>query len=204
MTLWYLARAAGLMALVALSVATAIGAWTSGAPRRNGQKAPGGRHFLLQRLHLSAALTGLLLLVVHVVALVADAQSGISVSAAFIPMASAYRPLAVTAGVVTLYTMVFAAIVGASRGRLTVSAWAARRWRVLHGVAYLGWALAVVHGIFSGTDTVAGYVPVVYTSCVAVVLAAVSRRLRSQDDYEESTLSRSRRSSRELTTGASR
>lgn len=203
MTLWYIARAAGLMAMVVLSLSTALGAWTSGIRAgRNGRAL--SRKFTLQRVHLAAALTGLTLIVVHVLALVLDSQSGIWARAAIIPMTSAYRPIAVTAGVLALYTLVLVASVGAARGRLARSPRAARKWRMTHALAYVAWALAIGHGIFSGTDATSSWVVLLYAGCVAMVLGALSRRLRSEDEHDQTPLARARRANRSVTSGGIR
>jgi sulfoxide reductase heme-binding subunit YedZ len=203
MTLWYLARSAGLTAFAALSLATALGAWTSGEPRPGGASAL-SRRFLLQRVHLAAAVTGLALLVVHVAALIADAKSGVSASALVVPLAAAYRPVAVAVGALAMYAVVLVAVFGAARGRLAASAVASRRWRATHALAYVAWALALAHGLFAGTDTLSGKVPFLYAGCISLVAAAVSGRLWSEARHEERTLSTLRRRNRELTSGGVR
>jgi sulfoxide reductase heme-binding subunit YedZ len=135
---------------------------------------------------------------VHISSLVLDAKSGISASAVVIPMSSAYRPIAVTVGALALYTIGFVAAVGAVRGRLAATAVGARRWRLAHSAAYVGWALAVAHGLFAGTDSTTRPVILLNIACVSVVMAALSRRLWSQDAYDESALAGSRRTVSEL------
>ncbi len=115
MTLWYLARAAGLSALIALSMATVLGALAS---------VPGsalGRRVIVQYLHRAAAVVGLVILVGHITALVLDGKSGISLASVAIPFTSSYRPLAVGLGTIALYLFVLVSVMGAARGRMTTS-----------------------------------------------------------------------------------
>ncbi len=87
MTLWYLARAAGVMALIFFTVAASLGAL--GSSTRTPE-----RRFWLQYVHRSAAVTGLLLLLAHVVAVISDSNVNISASVIVWPFGSGYRPLA--------------------------------------------------------------------------------------------------------------
>lgn len=197
MTLWYLARAAGVMALLALTLSTALGAFTSGNRGRAGIAVIGRFH--LQRLHLGAAVTALTLLGLHLTALVVDANSGVSAQAVLVPLAASYRPLAVALGVLALYTIVGVSLLGAARGRMAASASLARRWRVLHGLAYGGWLLAIGHGITAGTDTTTQPMLWVYAGCVLTVGLAVVVRLFRESQHEESPLTSRRRSAGALT-----
>lgn len=199
--LWYLARAAGITALIALTLATAMGAWTSGSVRRSGQLP---RRVVFERVHRGAAVTGLGLLAVHVLSLVLDDQSGISAAATVTPLASGYRPLAVALGVVAMYALVFAAAIGAARGRMAVSPAATRHWRGLHAVAYLGWVLAIGHGVLAGTDAMSEPVLFVDAVCVLLVVGAWARRSRSEQGHEASTLTVARRQPPDVNSGVPR
>ena len=74
MTLWYIARASGIVALVAFTMATTLGALTSVRPAERG-RAANERRILAQYAHRSAAVTGLTLAAVHVTAIVLDTQA---------------------------------------------------------------------------------------------------------------------------------
>jgi len=195
MFLWYLARAAGITALIALSLATAMGAWSSGAARR---PTAVNRRVIFERVHRAAAVTGLGLLVVHVLSLVLDGKSGISAAATVIPMASGYRPFAVTLGVLAMYAVVFAAAVGAARGRMAASPAAARSWRALHATAYLGWLMAIGHGVLAGTDAGADPVLLIDLVCVLLVVGAWTRRWKSEQDHDSGSLATARRQARDV------
>ena len=171
MTLWYLARAGGLAAMVLLSVATACGAL--GSVRRGVPE----RRVIWQYLHRTAAMTGLLLVVGHVTAVVLDAKSHVSLEAVVVPLSSGYRPVAVALGVFAGYLFVFVALLGAARGRLAGSAGAVAAWRGLHAAAYLAWGLGVLHGFLAGTDSGQSWVRTLDLVVVGLVAAALLVRL---------------------------
>ena len=173
MTLWYTARGAGLAALMALSAATALGAFVS-MPSRNP-----ARRVVVQYAHLAAAVFGLALLAVHITAIVADGKAHVSVLGALIPFQSGYRPGSVAFGSVAAYLFLGVSALGLSRGRLARSPRAIRVWRGLHALAYLGWAAAMLHGFRSGTDVGAGWVDALFLICLVGVLAAITARLVS-------------------------
>ena len=192
MTLWYIARAAGLVALALLTLATALGAFAS--VRQPGDDASVHRmRFALQYLHRAAAATGVLLLVVHVATLVLDTKSGVNLRAVVIPFTSAYRPIAVTLGSFALLATVFTGLVGAARGRLATSVRATKMWRSLHLTAYAAWGLAMAHGFTAGTDTTYGPVLLGYVVALLVVGGSVVARVWSHRADQAGRLAEGRR-----------
>ena len=171
MTLWYLARAGGLAAMVLLSVATAFGAL--GSVRRGDPE----RRVVWQYLHRTAATTGLLLVIGHVTAVVLDAKSHMSLEAVLVPLTSGYRPVAVALGTLAAYLFVLVALLGAARGRLAASPGATAAWRGLHASAYLAWGLGVLHGFLAGTDSGAAWVRVLDVLVVSLVAGALLVRV---------------------------
>ena len=172
MTVWLLARAAGLTALVLLTMSTAVGALMGARiPAR-----PSSR-VVLQYVHRVAASLGLAVLGLHLVTILADPYAHVGAHGALIPFSSAYRPMWVGLGIIAGYTFVAAAVTGFLRGRIARSAKAAAMWRVLHGLAYGGWAMAMLHGIRSGSDTSVSWVRWLYAACFAAVAVAVATRV---------------------------
>jgi methionine sulfoxide reductase heme-binding subunit len=192
MTVWYVARASGIVALVAFTLATALGALTSGRPVATGRAAH-ERRILAQYAHRSAAVTGLALAAVHVIAIVLDAQAHVSAGQAVVPFTAGYRPVAVGLGTLALYLFVLTAIAGASRGRLAGSSGASGTWRVVHAAGYVGWALSIGHALYAGTDANRLWMVALALGSVALVLGALSLRLRSESDHAASYLVATRR-----------
>ncbi|GAA0595468.1 hypothetical protein HPO96_07625 [Kribbella sandramycini] len=145
MTLWYVARAAGVVAMIMFTVAAAVGILTSG------NRSP-ERRFWLQYVHRSAAVTGLVLLTAHVIAVIADANVDISPTVLLWPFGSGYRPFAMAVGALALYGVVLATLAGAARGRLAQYAAFAKYWRSIHIAASVGWLLSIGHALLAGTD----------------------------------------------------
>jgi sulfoxide reductase heme-binding subunit YedZ len=185
MTLWYVARAAGVMALVMFTVAASLG--TLGA----GSKQP-ERRFWLQNVHRSAAVTGLVLLATHVVAVMTDTYVSLSTSVLIWPLGAGYRPFAMLLGVLALYGLVLAALVGAARGRLARFEGIAKRWRSIHIAASLGWLLSIGHSLMAGTDRGTPWMLAITIGCLLAVGTSVAVRMRRQADQVSTPLSVSR------------
>jgi methionine sulfoxide reductase heme-binding subunit len=185
MTVWYLARAAGVMALVMFTVAASLGALGAGS------KHPEGR-FWLQYVHRSAAITGLALLATHVAAVIADPYASVSTSVLIWPLGAGYRPFAMLLGVLALYGLVLAALVGAARGRLARFEGFTKRWRLIHIAASLGWLLSIGHSLLAGTDRGTPWMLAITIGCVLAVGTSVAVRMRRQADHVSTRLSLAR------------
>lgn len=172
MTVWFLARSAGLTALVLLSVATGLGSMISARvpvdPRRR---------VVLQYVHRSAAGVGLAALGLHLTTILADSFAHVGVVAALVPFTAEYRPTWVGLGSIAAYTFALVGVTGFLRGRMAGSATGARIWRGVHLLAYAGWASAMLHGLRSGTDNSVTWVRWLYLGCLGVVIAGVGIRL---------------------------
>ena len=169
MMVWYIARGAGLSALVLLTLSTALGALISDRGR------PATR-VLVQYVHRVAGALGLGLLALHIGTILADPYAKVGVHGALVPLSSAYRSVWVGFGSVAAYTLLLIAVLGFARGRMASSPRAARVWRGVHALAYAGWGGAMLHGLKSGTDSSAGWVRWVYLACSAAVIGSVVAR----------------------------
>lgn len=191
MTLWYLARAAGVVMLVCFSTSVGLGALASVRVRAV-DAGSRERRLLIQYFHRAAAITGFLLIFVHVAALVTDGKSGVSVSGALIPLTAGYRPAAVALGSVAAYLFVFVALVGASRRYFAASAAGARTWRKLHALSYVAWSACVLHGLLSGTDAGKSWMRAITFGCVVAVALCVMVRFGSEIHARRGPLARGR------------
>jgi methionine sulfoxide reductase heme-binding subunit len=127
-------------------------------------------------VHRLTASLGLAALLAHVLAILADSFARVGWVGALVPFSSAYRPMWVGLGTLGVYTFLLVAAVGFARGRFAASALGARVWRGLHGLAYVGWSLAMLHGLNSGTDSGKHWVQALYIGCgVAVAGASIAR-----------------------------
>jgi sulfoxide reductase heme-binding subunit YedZ len=188
MTLWYLGRAAGIVSLVAFTLAVMLGA-TASTVGAHASDSEARRRLLQQYAHRAAAVVGLGTLVVHIGSLaVLDSQSGVGLRSVVIPVSSTYRPFAITLGALALWTVVFTTVVGGGRGRLAGSVSASRQWRRLHIAAYAGWALSIGHSLLAGTDAWMPWMLGLQSGGVAAVLVAFALRLTSHARYRRTSL----------------
>jgi sulfoxide reductase heme-binding subunit YedZ len=170
--MWYLERATGMVALIAFTAALVLGALATRMPRHPSASEL-DRRFLTQMAHRSVAVLGLLMLMTHTTLIVVDSYVDVSVSGALVPLTAGYRPLALGAGTLAVYTFIVVAVSGAMRGRLAGSPTAVRTWRAIHLSAYAGWALSMGHGIFAGSDTGAWWSTAIYVACGVAGLTAL-------------------------------
>ena len=173
MNVWFTARGAGLSALVLLTLSTCLGALVS----RRGPASAAGRRYLVQYLHRVFAGLGVTALLLHVSTILADPYAHVGWRGALIPFTSGYRPTWIALGSLAAYTFLFVAVLGLARGRMAASPSGARMWRGLHGLAYLGWAMAITHGFTSGTDSSVTWVRAIYVACLVAVLGSSAARL---------------------------
>lgn len=143
MTTWILLRAAGIGSYVMLFLSVAWGLVATTAVVSKRVSKPAANLF-----HAFVASTGLALLGVHMGLLLVDEFMPFSVATLTLPMASEYRPLAVTAGVVAMYGIVAIVVTSWLRRRVGTS-W----WRRVHTMAVPMFTLALAHGLFAGTDS---------------------------------------------------
>jgi hypothetical protein len=175
---WLTARGAGLSALVLLTLSTVLGALVSRHGAANPNLSP-GRRYLVQYLHRAFAGLGLGALALHIGTILADSYAHVGVTGALVPFTSGYRASAVALGTLASYALVGVAALGLARARMARSVRGARVWRALHGLAYLGWGSAMVHGLLSGTDSSVGWVRQLYALCFVAVVGSVAVRLLS-------------------------
>jgi predicted ferric reductase len=176
MNVWFTARGAGLSALILLSLSTCLGALVSRS-RAGARTGNPGRRYIAQYLHRVSAGLGLAVLVLHVGTILADSYAHVGWRGALIPFTSGYRPTAIALGSLSAYLFIGVALLGLARGRMAASPRGARVWRSLHGLAYLGWGTAILHGFTAGTDSSVGWVRLIYATCLAAVLGSLAYRV---------------------------
>lgn len=142
---WLLGRAAGVTSFLLLAALVATGLLLS-HPHRSRWRLPHPATRI--RLHVSLAAFTLAFTVLHVVVLATDDYARVGWWGALLPMASHYRPLAVTFGVLGTYAGLLAGLTAALAGR-----WTARIWWPVHRFSAGGLVLVAAHGVLAGTDT---------------------------------------------------
>jgi sulfoxide reductase heme-binding subunit YedZ len=103
---------------------------------------------------------------------VADSYVSISLAAAIIPFASAYKPLWLGLGAISLDLIGTIIVTSLLRHRIGY-----RAWRCVHWLAYLSWPVALAHSIGSSTDLRTGPLLGLAIACALAVAAAAAWRL---------------------------
>ena len=130
--------------------------------------------FVSRSLHRNLSLFGAALLVAHIATAVLDEFVDIRWWHALVPYGAGYEPLWVAVGTLATDLIVAVLVTTAVRTRLALGA-----WQLVHQLAYLAWALGLVHGLMIGTDSGETWGLVVYAAAAAVVAVAVFARLAS-------------------------
>jgi len=198
MTIWYLARATGMVALIAFTLAVVLGAASSDSnlPRTTAPELVRraiDQRVLRQLAHRSAALVGLGALGMHIVLILLDHYASVSFAGALIPFSAESATFAVGLGTLAVYVLVAVALSGLGRATMASSPGSARRWRSIHVLAYAGWTLTMGHSILNGTDTGALWATAIYVACGIAVPVAVWGRLGRSDRHTDDPLTAARR-----------
>lgn len=139
---WLVSRAAGVVALVLISLSVLIGLVMANKLLRR----PGLRRGAV-RTHEHVALMALIAIGAHGLSLLGDHWLKPGLSGITIPFAISYRPAFLGIGIIGGY---LALLLGPSfylRRRI-----GARRWRKVHTLIALAWIMSVVHTIGAGSD----------------------------------------------------
>lgn len=165
MTTWIVLRAAGIGAYVMLFLSVVWGLISTTAlfgSRVSKQSA--------NLVHRFMATCGLFLLAIHLGGLLIDGFIPFTVPDLFVPLRSTYRPVAVAVGIAGMYLLVFVLVTSWLR-RPIGTTW----WRRTHVLAIPTFTVAMLHGIFAGSDTArpAMWWTYVVTGLVVVFLVIV-------------------------------
>ncbi|GCE18743.1 ferric reductase-like transmembrane domain-containing protein [Dictyobacter kobayashii] len=164
---WNVARAGGFTAFFLLTLAVALGLALSSHLQSN--RWP---RLINNELHNFVTLLALIFTGVHVLAVWLDPFTKFGWNEMLIPLASHYRPVWMALGIVGLY-------IGLAIGLSTLLrpiigyVW----WRRLHILTLLLYAVVVVHGIASGTDTQTWWGSGIYALSVLLVGGLLVTRL---------------------------
>jgi sulfoxide reductase heme-binding subunit YedZ len=159
---WITSRAAGIVALLASSLAVALGLMMA---RRS--RLPD-----LRVTHEALSLATIGAIAVHALALLGDSFLKPSLADITIPLVSGYQRLWTTTGIVAGWMLVLLGLSYYFRARIGTA-----RWRGLHRFTALAWALGVVHSIGEGTDARAAWFLAAAAAVVVPAGALLAARL---------------------------
>lgn len=175
MITWNILRAAGVGSYLTLFAAVALGlaGTTSLGIRRGAKKGTVSLHQFLSTV-------GLLLLAVHLGGLLLDSYMEFDVTDLLFPFQGAYKPVGVALGIVAMYAMVLVLV--ASWVRRGISN---RMWRATHLLAIPTFTLAMLHGVFAGTDTSrTGFWLMYLSTGIIVVFLTIFRAFTAREPRE--------------------
>lgn len=172
--LWYVARGTGTAMLVLFTASLVLGIVT-----RGGRPLPGLPRFAVAGLHRNVSLLALTFLAVHVTTIVSDHYARTGWLAVAVPFTGHYRPLWVGLGTVAFELFLAVAVTSLVRHRIGL-----RTYRTVHLASYAAWPLALLHGVFSGTDHTAPWMLAVDVVVIGSVAAALAWRLSSSPRWQ--------------------
>jgi sulfoxide reductase heme-binding subunit YedZ len=164
---WYLMRASGVVALLLLTLACALGAGEAG--RLHPARLP---RFALVALHRNVSLLAVAFLALHVATSLADPDASVGLLATVVPLPSDRYGIWLAVGAVSLDLLAAVGVTSALRHRLSLGS-----WRAVHLSAYAAWPIALAHGVGMGSDARSAWLIAVDVVCVACVAAAAAVRL---------------------------
>ena len=165
--LWYVTRGTGVVALLLLTAAVALGVLTT--LRWRSARWP---RFVSAGLHRNLTLLAIAFVAIHVVTTVLDGYAPIGFKDAVLPFLSRYRPVWLGLGAVAFDLLLALVVTSLLRVRL-----GHRVWRSVHWLAYAAWPVAFIHSLGTGSDARVGWMTSVAFASLAVVVAAVLARV---------------------------
>lgn len=165
---WFVSRATGFTAFVALALDVICGLLVS---TRAGDRWIARAHLI--DLHGWLSPVALALVLGHAVVLLGDRYVRFDALDVLVPFAAAEHTVALGLGVIAGY---LALVVHASFGlrkRLGV-----KTWRKLHYLSFVAFVAAAVHAIWSGSDASRGWAVALYAAPLAVAAGLISARVR--------------------------
>lgn len=164
---WLASRAAGVVALVLLSISVLIGLALAG-----GVAGPPAVRRRLRFSHEHIAVSALVATAVHGALLLGDPWLRPGLAGVLVPFALRYRPLFTGLGVVAGELAVALGLSFYARRRI-----GARRWRRLHRLTPAVYALAVVHVLGAGTDAHSRWLAAIVLAPAVVATTLLAVRL---------------------------
>ncbi|MGB8983670.1 MAG: hypothetical protein WCC12_17505, partial [Anaerolineales bacterium] len=145
---WYLSRATAFVSLTILWLSMALGIAITNKMARLWPGAPAAF-----AIHEYVSLLGMAFAIFHALVLLGDRYINFTLAQIFIPFATVdYRPTWVGIGQIGFYIWVIVNLSFYVRSSI-----GPKTWRALHYLSFGMYITGLLHGIFSGTDTPAGW-----------------------------------------------
>jgi predicted ferric reductase len=158
--LWYVTRAAGIVAYLLLWLSTAWGLAVSSKIFD-----PVLERFFTYDMHQFLSLLAIGFAVLHVAVLLADRYLPFSLAQVLVPFIAPYRPLWIGFGVIGLYLVLLVSATFYVRQRIGYAT-----FHVIHYLSFLAYAGITVHGLMAGTDSSLWTTLLMYAGTALVVV----------------------------------
>ncbi len=158
--LWYVTRAAGIIAYLLLWLATAYGLAVASKILE-----PVLQGTFTYDFHEFLSLLSIGFVVLHVVVLLADRYLPFSVASVLIPFVAPYRPVWVGIGIIALYLTLLVTVTFYMRKRIGM-----KTFRMIHLSSFASYFGAAVHGLMAGTDSVLLSARLMYAGTTLVIV----------------------------------
>jgi sulfoxide reductase heme-binding subunit YedZ len=167
-TVWYFARASGVVAYLLLSASVIAGTLMSARARLVWPR------FAVEELHRFLTILTGIFVVIHGGSLLLDRVVPISLAQELVPFSSPYRPFAVGLGTTAAELMAAVGVTNLFRHELP-----RHIWRRAHYLTIGVWAFASVHGVLAGSDRGDPWFAGVVAAAASAVLLAFALRTRA-------------------------
>jgi predicted ferric reductase len=165
---WYLSRGSAIVAYILLWLSMVLGLLMTNKIARVW---PG--NLAAHDLHQFVSLLGLSFVIVHSLILLGDRYMALSVSQIIVPFTTIkYRPEFVGLGQISFYLWLAVLISFYVRRKIGTHA-----WRVIHFASFISYLIGLIHGITSGTDSVTGWMQILYWGSSGVLLFLIVFRI---------------------------
>jgi predicted ferric reductase len=165
---WYLSRATAFVSLSLLWLSMALGL---GMTNKMARLWPGAAAAFA--IHEYVSLLGLAFAVFHAIVILGDHYINFTLLQLLIPFSTTdYRPFWVGIGQLAFYTWLILAISFYIRPLI-----GQKFWRFLHYASFGMYLMGIFHGLFSGTDTSAGWAQAYYWSSAGSLLFLLTYRI---------------------------
>jgi hypothetical protein len=164
---WDIARAGGFLAYILLTLSVALGLaltmqWQT----------PRWPRLINNELHNFVTLLATVFVVVHILAVWIDPFTSFGLNEILIPFVSHYRPIWMALGIIALYLGIAIGISTLLRPYISYKV-----WRGLHALTIVIFALVLVHGIATGSDTRTWWGITIYGGSILLVGSLLWQRL---------------------------
>jgi len=168
---WYLGRSSGFVSYWLLFASVAMGLAVSSRVFDGALARP-----WVFEVHKFLSVFVMVVMIFHALIMLPDPYAKFTIADLLVPMRSHYKSVAMATGIVTLYTSLLVTLSFYAKGLIGQNG-----WRRLHYVTFAVFVGAMLHGVFTGTDSTKPFVQYSYlASGMGVLFLTFFRILASR------------------------